>query len=141
MPKQWNDVTRLATGLCRGAGIHPPDREDAVADVVRRVWRQPRRRRYPAAVETVRRRLANQIGRSARCMPRPPVELKAVGAYLGERHRAAEAAIEDDSGVTLASFDRHSRRWAAENGVCPQCSRPGRFTHDTGRCACGFAMR
>jgi hypothetical protein len=61
--------------------------------------------------------------------------LKAVGQYAAEERRYQSWL----SRSWPRAFERHSRRFAIENQVCPRCTRKGPFTESAGRCACGFA--
>ena len=130
-------LRKLALAVCRGCGIRPSDVEDAAAEIMHQVWRRPRGGRYATAVETIRRRLARQLGVPRRSLPGDIRRLKAIGDYedTRERYRLNQAGDEE---AWPRSFDRHSRRFAIENGVCPRCSRPGEFAEAAGRCDCGF---
>jgi hypothetical protein len=60
--------------------------------------------------------------------------LKAVGQYEAQRREYGGLR----GRRWIESFDRHSRHFAVENGVCPRCARPGDFRAEAGRCECGF---
>lgn len=129
---------QFARALCRSCGIAPMDLPDATSEVVRAIRRRPGARRQAVAVQVVKRHLARRLGVSERSLPGDLVRLKAVGEYeaVGERYglRSGRQGRDEQN-----AFDRHSRRFAFENGVCPRCTRPGEFTERGGRCACGFS--
>ena len=138
MAASFGALRAMALAMCRRCGIPPQDLEDAAAEVVQRIWQRPAQRQYAEAVETVRRLLAGHLGVPRRSLPGNLNDLKAIGEYTDVERRYASAE-RDDGQPWRASFDLHSKRFAIENGVCPRCARPGRFTEDAGRCDCGFA--
>ena len=134
----YSAVRTMAMAMCRRCGIPRQDLEDAAAEVTRRVWNRPRRRQYPEAVETVRRRLAHVLGVPRRSLPGDLNGLKAIGEYTQLERDYGRLEVERRL-PWRNGFDYHSRRFAVENGVCPRCARPGDFPDLAGRCDCGFA--
>jgi hypothetical protein len=128
----------MAIALCRSCGIAEQSLQDVAREVVLAMRRRPRSRRSAVAVQVAKRWLAKQLALPESALPTTLAELKAVGEY--EAVRARYGVWQGLYGLPLVrGFDYHSRRFAAENGVCPRCSRPGHFTEAAGRCGCGFA--
>jgi len=122
---------QVARAVCWSYGIPTQHLEDAAVEVALAMRAAPPGRRHAAGHRTARRLLAGELGLAQRRLPAAPGRSQAVGE--GER---ARRACRDRAELT--AFDRHSRHFAAENGVCPRCSRPGRFTEMGGACPCGF---
>jgi hypothetical protein len=127
-------LLRQAVILSRECGIPPCDVHDAAARAMDSAVRMPPGRRFACIASALRRELARHLGVPRRTLPRDWAGLKAVGRYEASRveyHRLR--------GRTWGrAFDRHSRLFAVENGVCPRCARPGKFAAAAGRCPCGF---
>jgi hypothetical protein len=126
-------MQRMVSRLCRNCGIAPSDIEDASAEVLLRVRRMPPRKRYGTALHTLRVQLARSFGQPRRLVPRDLLSLHAIGDYT----RALRRYEEREAASWQAGFDYHSRQFAAENGVCPRCSRVVDFAAGA-TCDCGF---
>jgi hypothetical protein len=127
-------LLRQAAILSRECGIAPCDVHDAAVRVMDRAIRRPPGNRRGSMVHTLRMELARQLGVARRTLPDDWCGLKAVGLY--EARRREYGALRGRRWAE--SFDRHSRHFAVENGVCPRCARPGTFRAEGGRCECGF---
>jgi hypothetical protein len=127
---------RLAVEMCRLCRIDEPHVEDVALGLVVKAWRRPWRRRYSALVDSIRQEMARQWGVPRRTLPTRWSRLVAIGQFESQR-RAQESFRSPQWGP---AFDRHSRRFAIENGVCPRCAARGRFTESGGKCRCGFCF-
>jgi hypothetical protein len=127
----------MALAMCRSCSVRDRDIRDVATEIIRQVRLAPRNKRYAAAFRVLKRAVARQFGVPVRSLPGRLDELKAAADYDAERAKRDEWQARDGQPWGHA-FDVHSRRFAAESGVCPRCSRRGRFTIDTGRCGCGF---
>jgi hypothetical protein len=126
---------RYALALVAAGGIGGVWREDAVQEILVALDKAPRRFRAAAAARALKRAVARDTGRSVASLPARLDRLKRVGLYEQLRSRSAAADLRDPG--RLNAFDRHSRRFAIENGVCPRCARCVDFAAGA-RCGCGW---
>ena len=150
-------IHQMAIRLCHKCRIPSVDADDVAATIVQCVRR--RGKDAPAAAVTiVRRYLANRHNVRIKDIPTKMLHVAAISEYEAALERCSggrphdewesvgDVSLPDGSPVWLndrlevRNFDMHSRRFAIENGVCPRCSLPGKFTEDSGRCQCGFAI-
>jgi hypothetical protein len=125
----------MAMMMCRRCGLDGAAVQDVADIMLARARHRPRRQRFACLVHALRLALAKELGVPAPTLPRDWVGLQAAGQY--EAGRREYASMRGRRWVP--AFDRHSRRFAIENGVCPRCAARGRFTERAGRCRCGFA--
>ena len=126
-----------AVRTARDCGIAPCDVQDVAVRLMDRAVRRPAGKRRGAMLHALQRELARQLGVPRRRLPEDWCGLKAIGQYEAQRREYGGLR----GRRWIESFDRHSRHFAVENGVCPRCSRPGDFCAQAGRCDCGFCYR
>jgi hypothetical protein len=128
-------LLRRALALAQECGIAACDVHDVAARAMDRAIRRAACLRRGSLIDTMRAELARQLGVPRPSMPAGWRGIQAVGLY--EKRRRECAGLPGRRWTE--AFDRHSRHFAVENGVCPRCARPGRFEAEEGECECGFA--
>lgn len=129
------NLAYLAMSMCRACGVEGTAVRDTADRLVSRALRRPRDGRFACLVHSLRMELRRELGLSGRLLPREWARLQAAGQYdLGRRRYEGFPSRE-----WPRAFDRHSRRYAIENQVCPRCTRPGAFGEGRGECECGFS--
>ena len=127
-------LAHTAMMMCRRCGLEGAAVMDVADGMLARARQRPRRQRFGCMVRALRLALAKELGVPARGLPREWVALQAASQFEAQRREYASMR----GRRWLPAYDRHSKRFAIENGVCPRCSSPGRFTERSGRCRCGF---
>jgi len=125
-------VAQVVLAVASAYTVSPEDLEDAASEVWAAVRRSPLHKGQVAAHQAGRRSLARQLGLPQRGLPADAGRSQAICQWQRARRRCRRPDEID-------AFDRHDRRFAAANGVCPRCSAPGQFTDTEGACTCGFA--
>ena len=128
------ELAHLAMTMCRKCGLDGAAVRDVADRIIARALRRPRNQRFACLVSSLREELRRELGLPGRALPPDWSALQAAGQYEAGRREYASMR----GRCWLPAFDRHSRRFAIENGVCPRCAAPGRFTERGGRCRCGF---
>ena len=128
-------LTHLAIAMCRKCGLDGAAVLDVAGRIINRALHRPRGQQFACLVSSLREELRRELGLPGRALPRDWVALQAVGQYEAGRREYASMR----GGRWVPAFDRHSRRFAIENGVCPRCAARGRFTEGGGVCKCGFS--
>jgi len=129
------NLAYLAMSMCRECGLEGTAVQDVADRILVRARRRPKDGRFACLVHSLRMELRRELGVAGRLLPREWGRLQAAGQYEFGRRR-----YEGFPGRQWPrAFDRHSRRFAIENQVCPRCTRPGAFREGTGECECGFS--
>jgi hypothetical protein len=129
-----SNLAHMAMMMCRRAGLNGAAVQDVADGMLARARQLPRSQRFGCMIRSLRLALAKELGVSPQRLPGDWVALQAAGQYEAGRREYASMR----GRRWLPAFDRHSRRFAIENGVCPRCAARGRFTESGGRCKCGF---